>query len=278
MRLHKITSALCSVLLLSSGAALANGTSKEHYKPHKKHHKQVEAPAPMPMAPAPVAEPTRYFNNGFYIGGQIGYSHLHGKFRNALFLTSGGDSLMAANGGDSSDAFVGEVLFGYRYFMRPAFSLGLEVAGNWDGHDVSREFQTIRANVANTRIVHRTKVSKRYSVVPTATFGWAFAPRWLVMAKVGAAITHFRLFASVGTTPVTFTRNFRKAGIAPSLVLEHAYTKHLSFMGTVSFVAYPHLKRTLSPAEVPGEPRSNLRTKVKQLYEVAAKLGVTYRF
>lgn len=276
--MKNLTSVFCALALFSGSAALANGVHKEHYKPHKKHHhKHVEpAPAPAPM-PAPTPEPTRFFNNGFYAGGQIGYSFMHGVMRNFLHTTTGATDNVFSKKSASSNKFIGEILLGYRHYL-PSSSdvmMGLELAANWDGHKLSKTFNERLRNAASN-IFYSVRLRKEFSFVPAVTIGYTFCPKWMVFAKLGVAITRFK--ERINFNNVTSgSKSFTKAGVAPSLGLEYAYTKHVSFLGTVSYEAYPALNKKFTGIQV-GQPNSFLHTKVKRPYLISVKVGALYRF
>ena len=73
------------------------------------------------------------------------------------------------------------------------------------------------------------------------------------------------------------SKSFTKAGVAPSLGLEYAYSKHLSFLGTFSYEAYAALNKKFTGIEI-AQPRSFLQTKVKRPYLISVKVGALYRF
>jgi hypothetical protein len=237
---------LLSVPLTSN--ALANGTIKSNTLPSqqkKQSVKKCKCPPPCECSqedPCPIGCPcpegfvggalepcytpsreepcevTCCFNNGFYVGGQIGYLNAKHRYNvNLNGITTGNFSKTK-----NQSTVLGGVLLGGRYFVYPQFFVGAEVGVNKDAS--STGFMV--TGIFGDTYLHKCK--RQYNIVPTAVFGVTFAQAFATYAKLGVDISKYRFSMTSFDGTVTPVHHKIKTVFMPAIGVEYCFSPSLS--------------------------------------------------
>lgn len=214
-----------TALTVLSTAAFANGNA-EHKSHHAKHHHKAVSEAATPV----TSHGDDHFKSGFYLGANAGVSHNRNKLRNELNFNALSLNHNQLKGSKSKTSPIGELLVGGRFVMNQ-WLLGAEVSANMDGHRVSKNFTHNGAFPVPVSI----KFKKEYGIVPALVIAHRCNERNALFLKLGAAINRYKISLTDNFTGnhIKFSGHKTKVGFAPTIGMEHSFSRHLSAVASI---------------------------------------------
>ncbi|MBX9696632.1 MAG: hypothetical protein K2X53_00945 [Alphaproteobacteria bacterium] len=195
----------------------------------------------------------KHFRSGFYLGAMEGLSAGQAKMSesykpDARDIPPAGlaPARFDATKSISRSSFVSELLVGGRYLFENGFFPGFEIAASFANHKFENDFKFI--DLSNTlsvapsnEFIFKAATKRRYSIVPSVVLGWTLSNQFNLFAKLGMGITKYDtrilndlndainpgfLRGSTGKTYYSFV---------PALGLEYSFSRHVSFVASVSY-------------------------------------------
>lgn len=267
---------LFALIIAYPTLTLANGTIKTTCIPPQEEVCPVGCPCPEgwggaaldPRCTPPYTEScevTCCFNDGFYVGGQVGYLNAQHKYN----VTLNGITTGTFHKTKKQDTVTGGILLGGRYFIHPQFFLGAEVSANMDGSST----RFLITGIFGDTYLHKLK--REFSIIPSAVFGATFAQAYAVYIKLGADISKFRstIFTLDGPVSSGFTIHKSRTVFLPTVGAEYCFSPTISTRLEVSH----NFQAAKVARDVTTLAGNRDRLKIKA-YNTAITLGLLYKF
>lgn len=200
----------------------------------------------------------KHFRSGFYLGAMEGLSAGQAKMSESYRTDPrdsgpGGTGIAAsfnATKSISRASFVSEILVGGRHLFDNGFFPGFEVAASFANHKFENDFNfvdpTFTVNPLDPvgAFTFKAATKRRYSIVPSVVLGWTLSHQFNLFAKLGMGITKYdtRILndtndGGAGTNPGFFRGSTGKTyySFVPALGLEYSFSRHVSFVASVSY-------------------------------------------
>jgi len=193
----------------------------------------------------------KHFRSGFYLGAMEGLSAGQAKMSESYKtdprdVGAGAAANFNATKSISRASFVSELLVGGRYLFENGFFPGFEVAASFANHKFENDFNfidpsfTLSPGTGNFTFKAATK--RRYSIVPSVVLGWTISNQFNLFAKLGLGITKYDTRILNDLDDNITNRGFLRGStgktyysFVPALGLEYSFSRHVSFVASVSY-------------------------------------------
>jgi hypothetical protein len=210
------------------------------------------------------------FQSGFLVGGDVGYSYGSGTF-NANFKDGTPFVSPVVSGSASSSAGLVGVIGGYRFIFNQGSTFGVDVSANYlAGNEIKKRFN-------QTGSLFDNRLERDFNVVPSFSFGKIIYDQFHIALGLGLGITQFKHRVDNLEASVSVSSSQTKLGFVPSVGAEYAYTKHISFIGNVSYEMYRKVNSNFGQNVAPGVRGSGYWSAIKPKF-LTPKAGIVYRF
>jgi len=174
------------------------------------------------------------------------------------------------NSQSSSTGFIGTV-GGYRHIFGQGSTFGMDVSVNDVlGHDFKRR-------LSQRNVLFDTSLKRELSVLPSFSFGRVINDQFHITLGLGVGMTPSKQRTDnvLGNAPAAASQ--AALNFVPSVGAEYAYTKHLSFIGNVSYETNRKVNTHLAQNAAPAVPGSSYWSAIKPKF-LRPKAGIIYRF
>ena len=175
------------------------------------------------------------------------------------------------NSQSPSMGFIGTV-GGYRHIFGQGSTFGIDVSVNDVlGYDFKRRLNNQR------NALFDTSLKRELNVLPSFSIGRVINDQFHVTLGLGVGMTpsNQRADNSLGKVPAAASQT--TLNFVPSVGAEYAYTKHLSFIGNVSYETNRKGNTHLAQNAAPAVPGSSYWSAIKPKF-LRPKAGIVYRF
>lgn len=199
----------------------------------------------------------KHFRSGFYLGAMEGLSAGQAKMSESykpdprdVAPPAGVAANFNATKSISRASFVSELLVGGRYLFENGFFPGFEVAASFANHKFENDFSFIDPTFTLNPLdpvgafTFRAAAKRRYSIVPSIVLGWTIHKQFNLFAKLGMGITKYdtRILNDSNDQGALTNPGFLRGStgktyysFVPALGLEYSFSRHVSFVASVSY-------------------------------------------
>lgn len=197
----------------------------------------------------------KHFRSGFYLGAMEGLSAGQAKMSESYKpdprdVGAGVAANFNATKSISRASFVSEILVGGRHLFDNGFFPGFEVAASFANHKFENDFNFVDPTFTLNPLdpvgafTFKAATKRRYSIVPSVVLGWTISNQFNLFAKLGMGITKYdtRILndsndGGAGTNPNFLRGSTGKTyySFVPALGLEYSFSRHISFVASVSY-------------------------------------------
>jgi len=211
------------------------------------------------------------FQSGFLVGGDVGGSYGTGTF-NASFRD--GKPVVpegTVSGGASNSAGLVGVIGGYRFVSDQGATFGVDISANYlSGNELKKRFNQTGSPFDN-------RLKRDFNVVPGFSFGKIIYDQFHIALGMGLGITQVKHRVDNVLANTSVSSSQTALGFVPSIGAEYAYTKHISFIGNVSYEMYRKVNSNFGQNVAPSLPGSSYWSAIKPKF-LTPKAGIIYRF
>lgn len=211
------------------------------------------------------------FQSGFLVGGDVGGSYGTGTF-NASFRDGMGLVVPSVvSGGASNSAGLVGVIGGYRFVFDQGATFGVDISANYlSGNELKKRFNQTGSPFDN-------RLKRDFNIVPGFSFGKIIYDQFHIAIGMGLGISQLKHHVGNVEAKVSVSSSQTALGFVPSVGAEYAYTKHISFIGNVSYEMYRKVNSNFGQNVAPGLRGSGYWSAIKPKF-LTPKAGIIYRF
>lgn len=228
------------------------------------------------LASKSLAVDSSYYKTGPVLGTGLGYSSLSINARDTLFLMDGLPTNGEFKKTKRNNGFVVDLFSGYRFLINKSFIFSLNLSFSKDTNSVK---STI--GIPTTSAISQTKIYRQFSVTPDLTAGYIFCQQWMAYLKLGLSISRFNLENKViGRDAVVSTdKTVTKFGVKPTIGIEYAINRKVSFFTDFSYEYVSSMKKDLKNPSAPNVFILGATHDLKSSpHYVTGKIGVLFKF
>ena len=223
------------------------------------------------LLPHSALAETPNFQSGFLVGGDVGYSYGTGTFNSSFRDGMGLGAPPVVSGSASSSTGLIGIIGGYRFISNQGSTFGVDVSANYlPGNEFKKRFNQTGSPFDN-------RLKREFNVIPSFSFGKIIYDQFHIALGMGLGITQLKHRVDNVLASASVSSSQTTLGFVPSVGAEYAYTKHISFIGKVSYEMYRKVNSNFGQNVAPSLPGSGYWSAIKPKF-LTPKAGIIYRF